>query len=365
MTKSVESSNNVSTDGITPHHHVVDIIKDQNNGQHPEVKNRIFLKLQKLLARIFSSTGQTRSSAASTVQAQATKDTQPISILVVDDDATIRKTVSLHLTNQGHRVIQAKDGQEAINQLNRHFVELMLLDLRMPQMNGIEVLEIIRKSYNALELPVIMLTSCGESEDMVKALQTGANDYVIKSSEPSVLLARIETQYSLKTMNSALSAKKEDLQRGIISNKIAIEMAKAELEKEVDNRLEAEHALIQSETRFKILYDNTPTMCIVVDAGGEIVSVNRHGAHILGFKQSDLIDSSIFKTYHGEDGEKIRQYLIDVMDLPDRLHRWELRRLHKDGHVFWVRETAKRIKDMFDNPSILMVSVEIEEPKIN
>ena len=97
--------------------------------------------------------------------------------------------------------------------------------------------------------------------------------------------------------------------------------------------MEAETALVESETRFKILYDNTPAMCYVVNIDGEILSVNRYGANILGFRRSKLIDKSLFSTYHGEDGEKIRQHLNEVINLPDRLHRWELRRLHKDGQV--------------------------------
>jgi PAS domain S-box-containing protein len=126
--------------------------------------------------------------------------------------------------------------------------------------------------------------------------------------------------------------------------------------------METENALVQSETRFKILYDNTPTMCFVVDADGEILSVNRYGAHNLGFERSELIERSLYMTYHGEDGEEIRQCLIDVMNFPDRQHQWELRRLHKDGHVIWVRETAKRITDTREDLSILLVSVEIDAP---
>ncbi len=79
----------------------------------------------------------------------------------------------------------------------------------------------------------------------------------------------------------------------------------------------------------------------------------------------ELIDRSLFSTYHGQDGEKIRQYLLDTVNLPDRLHRWELRRLHKDGHVIWVRETATIVKDKPDNPAIFLVSVEINEPAVN
>jgi two-component system sensor histidine kinase ChiS len=128
-------------------------------------------------------------------------DLDPISMLVVDDDATIRKTLSAYLEDKGAHVVTANNGQEGIEKLNQHSFDLMLLDLRMPGMTGIDVLEIVRKKYNSLTLPIIMLTSCDEAEDMVRALEAGANDYVVKAGDIAVLLARIETQFSLKTMN--------------------------------------------------------------------------------------------------------------------------------------------------------------------
>jgi len=296
------------------------------------------------------------------IQPQDANGKTPITILLIDDDATIRKTLTLQLEVNGNKVITAKNGEEGIYQLSQHDIDLMLLDLQMPGMTGIDVLNAIREKHNALQLPVIMLTSCGESQDMVRALEAGANDYVIKAGDISVLMARIETQFSLKTMNTTLAAKKEDLQRGIMNNKIAVAMAKADLGREIKNRLEAESALIHSETRFRVLYDNSPAMCFIVDTNGEIQSVNRYAAHVLGYGRSALINHTLFTTYHGEDGEKIRQCLAEATELSDRPHRWEIRRLHKDGHVTRVRETAKKINNMVDQPTILIVSVEISEP---
>jgi PAS domain S-box-containing protein len=296
------------------------------------------------------------------IQPQDANGKTPITILVVDDDSTIRKTLTLQLEVNGNKVITAKNGEEGIYQLSQHDIDLMLLDLQMPGMTGIDVLNAIREKHNALQLPIIMLTSCDESQDMVRALEAGANDYVIKSGDISVLMARIETQFSLKTMNIILAAKKEDLQRGIMNNKIAVEMAKADLGHEIKNRLEAESALIHSETRFRVLYDNSPAMCFIVDTNGEIQSANRYAAHVLGYDRSALINHTLFTTYHGEDGEKIRQCLAEAIELSDRPHRWEIRRLHKDGHVIWVRETAKKINNMVDQPTILIVSVEISKP---
>ena len=317
-------------------------------------------KIQDIVSRFLSFKRSKQSPGLNNLHQQL--DLDPVSILVVDDDATIRKTLSAYLEDKGARVVTASNGQEGIEKLEQNSFDLMLLDLCMPGMTGIDVIELVRNKYNGLTLPIIMLTSCDEAEDMVKALEAGANDYVVKAGDVTVLLARIETQFSLKTMNRTLAVKQEELQRSIANNKIAIEMAKANLGQEIYNRMEAENALAQSETRFKLLYDNTPTMCFAVDTDGEILSVNRYGAHNLGFERSELIGRSLYMTYHGEDGEEIRQCLINVINLPDRQHQWELRRLHKDGHVIRTRETAKRITDTNDNPSILLVSVEIDAP---
>jgi DNA-binding response OmpR family regulator len=115
-------------------------------------------------------------------------------LLVVDDNEMNRDMLSRRLSRRKHTVITAENGQQALDLIEKESFDLVLLDVMMPGISGIEVLKLIRQSYSASELPVIMATAKGDSEDVVMALKLGANDYVIKPLDFPIVLARVETQ---------------------------------------------------------------------------------------------------------------------------------------------------------------------------
>ncbi|MCG8324980.1 MAG: response regulator, partial [Thiotrichales bacterium] len=172
---------------------------------------------------------------------------RPASILVVDDDATVCRTISTFLQSRNYQVTTVQDGTTALKQLERHNFDLVFLDLMMPGVSGIKVLKSIREKYTPLQLPVIMLTVSEDVTDIVVSFESGANDYIIKPGTLPVMIARIETQLSLKSMNDTLCANKKDLEREIINKEVAYEIAKANLETEMDTRIETEKALHISE----------------------------------------------------------------------------------------------------------------------
>jgi CheY-like chemotaxis protein len=119
-------------------------------------------------------------------------------ILVVDDNPLNQDLLSRRLERDGFQVALARDGKEALHCVYSAAFDLILLDLMMPEMNGIEVLRAIRTSYSMAALPVIVLTAKDQGEDMVTALNLGANDYITKPFSYPVLLARLRNQLALK-----------------------------------------------------------------------------------------------------------------------------------------------------------------------
>jgi sigma-B regulation protein RsbU (phosphoserine phosphatase) len=119
-------------------------------------------------------------------------------LLVVDDDEANRDMLSRRLERKGFTVAVAEDGTRAIEMLRERPFDLVLLDVLMPGLSGLEVLRELRLAYPATELPVIMATALTESVDVVEALRLGANDYVSKPLDFPVVLARIQAQLSLK-----------------------------------------------------------------------------------------------------------------------------------------------------------------------
>ncbi len=120
------------------------------------------------------------------------------SLLVVDDNEMNRDMLSRRLQRRGYSVAVAEDGAQALEQIGKNSFDLILLDVLMPGMSGLDMLRIIRQTHPATKLPVIMATAQSETEDIVEALKLGANDYVTKPFDFPVVLARVETHLSLK-----------------------------------------------------------------------------------------------------------------------------------------------------------------------
>lgn len=121
-------------------------------------------------------------------------------ILVVDDNPMNLDLLSRRLERKGFQVEAASGGQEAIDRCENEDFDLMLLDIMMPDVTGMQVLETVRKQYSTAELPIIMTTARTQSEDIVAALNAGANDYVTKPIDFNVLMARIHTHLNLRNL---------------------------------------------------------------------------------------------------------------------------------------------------------------------
>lgn len=114
-----------------------------------------------------------------------------IKILIVDDDPDIRDVLKLTLSEEDYEVIEAGDGQTALKLITTRAPDLVLLDYKMPKMDGREVCRQVKKDLLLRHLPIIMVTGKGEIDDKVGGIDAGADDYIVKPFEPKELLARI------------------------------------------------------------------------------------------------------------------------------------------------------------------------------
>lgn len=118
----------------------------------------------------------------------STPDVTPGQVLVVEDESEIRELISLLLLRQGHRVQQCASALEGLDQLRKNSFDLIVLDWMLPNMSGIEFL----KQLDGVKVPVLMVTAKTEPGDIVQGLEAGADDYITKPFEPSVLTARVK-----------------------------------------------------------------------------------------------------------------------------------------------------------------------------
>ncbi|WP_170007211.1 response regulator transcription factor [Bacillus fonticola] len=113
-----------------------------------------------------------------------------VKILVVDDEWNMRNLLRIHLVKSGFYVIEAENGGTALDKMNDQLFQLVILDLMMPGLDGIEVCQEIRK--RDASVPILMLTAKTETRDKVKGLETGADDYLTKPFETEEFIARVQ-----------------------------------------------------------------------------------------------------------------------------------------------------------------------------
>lgn len=125
-------------------------------------------------------------------------------ILIVDDEVNIRELIKFNLENSGYKVVEAGDGQTAVNMAKAEKPELVVLDLMLPGMDGLEVCRHVKSSRETAAIPIIMLTAKSEEIDKVIGLELGADDYLTKPFSPRELLARIKAVLRRSNKESAV-----------------------------------------------------------------------------------------------------------------------------------------------------------------
>ena len=138
-----------------------------------------------------------------------TTNSRPSRLLIVDDNEMNRDMLARRLTRKGYVVELADNAKELLKRVQRDAVDLVLLDIEMPDISGLDALKTLRGHYSAAELPIIMVTAKSQSDDIVAALDLGANDYLTKPIDFPVAVARIGTQLAHKQAREALKESEE------------------------------------------------------------------------------------------------------------------------------------------------------------
>jgi two-component system phosphate regulon response regulator PhoB len=114
-------------------------------------------------------------------------------ILIVEDEEEIQELVAYNLSREGFRTSIAGSGEDALKKVRSERFDLVILDLMLPGMDGLDVCRALKKEEKTMAIPVIMLTAKGEESDIVTGLELGADDYIVKPFSPKILVARIKT----------------------------------------------------------------------------------------------------------------------------------------------------------------------------
>lgn len=221
-------------------------------------------------------------------------------LLVVDDEETNRDLMSRRFRRAGLVVDAVADGQQALEWMASHPVDLLLVDIMMPRMSGLELLKAVRASHTSSQLPVIMVSALNESNLIVEALGLGANDYLTKPIDFSVAIARIKTQLIRKR---------------------------------------ADEALRESEERYALAALGTRDGLWDWDLGADRVNYSARWKELLGFEETEIGTSSQewLSRIHPEDRARVE---AELAQLPAAGNAGQFvsehRMLHKEGSYRWM-----------------------------
>ncbi len=138
-------------------------------------------------------------------------DEKKKTVLVCDDDEAILESLRIYLDNEGYNVLTASNGVEALEQINEQEIHCVILDIMMPQMDGLKTTLQIRKKYN---FPIILLSAKSEDTDKITGLGFGADDYVTKPFNPLELVARVKSQIRRYVVLGSMEIKESQLVTG-------------------------------------------------------------------------------------------------------------------------------------------------------
>ena len=171
------------------------------------------IDLSRLLIKIEAMFEKTSNVASGPIQ-------KVLKLLIVDDNKMNREVLGRRLKCPEYQVLEARSGREALDAIHQGSIDLVMLDSMMPEMSGLEVLTAIRADFSIIDLPVIMVTAKEQTDDVVAALEAGANDYVTKPLNFPVVLARIHTQLTVKRAHMAHRSQPSKMAEKIVASAV-------------------------------------------------------------------------------------------------------------------------------------------------
>jgi diguanylate cyclase (GGDEF)-like protein/PAS domain S-box-containing protein len=220
---------------------------------------------------------------------------------VIDDTPANIKVVASTLSNQGYKILVADNGQHGIAIARSKLPDLILLDIMMPEMDGYEVCNILKKDDTTKDIPIIFLTAFTETHYIIKGFEYGAVDYITKPFNISELLARVKNHLKLR-----------DHERNIRILSMAVQQSANSI--------------------------------MITDPEGNIVFVNRRFLSQTGYEESEIIGkkSNIVKS-----GRQSDEFYKDIWKTitGDKEWRGEFQNKRKNGELYWESSTINPIKD--------------------
>ena len=237
------------------------------------------------------------------------------SILLVDDSQANLELLSKPLIEQGYRVRAVKSGAGALKTVAVELPDLILLDIKMPVMDGYEVCRRLKAQEPTRGIPVIFISGMMEADEKVKAFEAGGVDYITKPLQIAEMLERVRTHIELRDMREHLEQLNAELEARVAERTRELEATVARLREEIRERLIAEDALRKSEERFRLVADYTYDWESWVAQDGRVVWANPAVERITGYTPEEYLrlPDHFREIVHPDDYEKVQPVMMKAL----------------------------------------------------
>ncbi|MGD9948054.1 MAG: response regulator [Desulfobulbus sp.] len=285
---------------------------------------------------------------------QATQQDVPSEILVVDDIPANLKLLNEVLIGEGYRVRPATGGQLALRSVALRPPDLILLDVKMPGMDGYEVCQALKAEEKSRDIPVIFISALDEIRDKIKGFKAGGVDYITKPFEETEVLARVATHLTLRRLQARLERQ---------NNRLQLEIAE---------RRQVEAALRQSENTYRTVVENTGTALAILEESKIISLANSRFAKLSGYSKEEIEGKMFWTSFVvPEDLEKMeKNHALRRIDPHTVPTSYEFRFVNRQRiitdtvlNVAMIPETQKSVASLMDVSALRKMAVELQRAR--
>jgi diguanylate cyclase (GGDEF)-like protein/PAS domain S-box-containing protein len=261
-------------------------------------------------------------------------------ILVVEDAPASLRLLNDLLSREGYRVRQAPNGELALAMAYACTPELILLDVRMPGIDGFEVCRRLKQSSTLRDVPVIFLSAQHDTDDKVRGFQLGAVDFIAKPFQIEEILARTDVHVRLGRTQQALQAERANLEQRVQERTAQLARTARALEQQIALRRANEASLHLCGEVFEATLD----AILVTDRDGLVVMANPAFSRVSGYTQQDLIGWNSARLRHGIEDRAVHQAMWDALHAAGS---WsgEITTRHKNGELYPGLLSVSTVRD--------------------